>query len=106
MPPGAGAGNGIVRPGVRFLLAAVGILAASAPVSIAVTVALFPFWRWLEENFHGESVGHSGKEGKGMGQMRTGHSTETVAACDRRRSLAREATCGGPLWETGNPSSG
>ena len=68
MPIGAGAGNGIVRPGARFLLVAVGILAASAPVSIVVTVALFPFWRWLEENFHGESVGHSGKEGKGFPQ--------------------------------------
>lgn len=53
-------GNGIVRPGVRFLLVAVGILAVSAPVSIVATVALFPFWRWLEENFHLESVGHSG----------------------------------------------
>jgi len=68
MPIGAGAGNGIVRPGARFLLVAVGILAASAPVSIVFTVALFPFWRWLEENFPVESVGHSGKEGKGFPQ--------------------------------------
>jgi len=60
MPLGAGAGNGIVRPGGRFMLVAFGILAVSAPVSIVATVALFPFWRWLEENFGLESVGHSG----------------------------------------------
>lgn len=42
------------------MLVAVGILLASAPASIVVTVVLFPFWRWLEENFHVESVGHSG----------------------------------------------
>lgn len=60
MPIGAGAGNGIGSPGGRFMLVAVGILLASAPASIVVTVVLFPFWRWLEENFHVESVGHSG----------------------------------------------
>ena len=110
---------------MRFLLVAVGILAASAPVSIVVTVTLFSFWRWLEENFHVEFVGHSGPAGrkrvsaspepgprmgktnrlmtaamwhlgKGWGKCEPAVQMETIAACDRRGSLAREATYGGP----------
>jgi hypothetical protein len=32
----------------------------SAPIAIAVTIALLPFWSWVESMSEIESVGHSG----------------------------------------------
>ena len=32
----------------------------SAPIAIAVTIALVPLWSWIESMFEIESIGHSG----------------------------------------------
>jgi hypothetical protein len=32
----------------------------SVPIAIVVTIALLPFWSWLESMFEIESIGHSG----------------------------------------------
>lgn len=44
----------------RRLLAGLGLLLASGPLGVIVTLALLPMWRWLEESYAIESVGHSG----------------------------------------------
>jgi ribose/xylose/arabinose/galactoside ABC-type transport system permease subunit len=36
------------------------IAAVCLPLAFVVTVATFPFWRWLEETFAIEAYGHSG----------------------------------------------
>jgi hypothetical protein len=45
---------------MRHLLVGLGILLLSVPAGIILTIALIPFWRWLEETTGIESVGHSG----------------------------------------------
>jgi hypothetical protein len=42
------------------ILAGVGVLLASLPLGILVTLALLPLWRWVERTQAIESVGHSG----------------------------------------------
>lgn len=44
----------------RTVAGAVALVGLSVPVSIALTILLFPFWRWIEETFSFESIGHSG----------------------------------------------
>jgi len=44
----------------RNILLSVVALVVTAPLSILVTVVLFPFWSWLESSSGIESVGHSG----------------------------------------------
>jgi FtsH-binding integral membrane protein len=44
----------------RHLLVGLGLLFASGPLGVIVTLALLPMWRWLEESYAIESVGHSG----------------------------------------------
>jgi hypothetical protein len=50
-------------PAIRHILAVLAILLVSVPVSVFLTLLLLPLWRWLEENFGIESVGHSGPAG-------------------------------------------
>lgn len=38
----------------------IGVAVLLAPVAFVLTIAAFPFWRWLETAFGVESVGHSG----------------------------------------------
>lgn len=45
---------------MRIILLAVLALMVTAPLSIIVTLVLFPFWSWLESSSGIESVGHSG----------------------------------------------
>ena len=45
---------------MRNILLSVIALVVTAPLSIIITVALFPFWSWLESSSGIESVGHSG----------------------------------------------
>ena len=45
---------------VRHLVAGVGILLISVPLSVAITLAMLPVWRWIEDRYAIESVGHSG----------------------------------------------
>ena len=45
---------------IRTILLSVIALVVTAPLSIIVTVVLFPFWSWLESSSGIESVGHSG----------------------------------------------
>jgi hypothetical protein len=42
------------------ILAGVGVLLASLPLGILLTLALLPLWRWVERTQAIESVGHSG----------------------------------------------
>lgn len=48
------------RPVVRHSLIGAGLLLASLPLGVVVTLLLLPLWSWIEENFGIESVGHSG----------------------------------------------
>jgi FtsH-binding integral membrane protein len=50
-------GSGSVK---RHLLVGLGLLVASVPLGVVVTLALLPVWRWLEERYAIESVGHGG----------------------------------------------
>ena len=45
---------------MRTILLSVIALVVTAPLSIIITVVLFPFWSWLESSSGIESVGHSG----------------------------------------------
>jgi hypothetical protein len=45
---------------VRHLVAGIGILLISIPLSVAVTLAMLPVWQWFEDRYEIESVGHSG----------------------------------------------
>ena len=49
-----------IKPTVRHVLAVLTILLISVPASVLFTLLLLPLWRWLEQNFGVESVGHSG----------------------------------------------
>lgn len=49
-----------IRIVVRHLIAGVGILLISIPLSVATTLAMLPVWQWFEDRFQIESVGHSG----------------------------------------------
>jgi len=44
-------------------LIGLGVCIASIPVTVVATIALMPFWTWLEETIVIESVGHSGPDG-------------------------------------------
>ena len=44
----------------KHLLVGLGFLLVSGPLGVVVTLALLPMWRWLEERYAIESVGHSG----------------------------------------------
>jgi hypothetical protein len=48
------------RPGVRYLVLFAMVLVGSVPLSVVLTLLLFPLWRWLEATYCIESVGHSG----------------------------------------------
>jgi hypothetical protein len=48
---------------LRFFLSLLGIVLISAPLSIVITILLFPLWSWIEESTGIESVGHSGPAG-------------------------------------------
>ena len=41
-------------------LIALGLCIASIPVAVVATIALMPFWSWLEKTMAIETVGHSG----------------------------------------------
>ena len=47
-------------PVARHVLAGLGLLLASLPLGVILTLVLLPLWRWIEERFEIESVGHSG----------------------------------------------
>ena len=42
---------------------ALAICLISIPIAIVVTIALLPFWSWIESMFEIESIGHSGPAG-------------------------------------------
>jgi len=44
----------------RHLIIVVVLVIAALPIGAIVTLALLPFWRWLEATHALESVGHSG----------------------------------------------
>ena len=44
----------------RHSIVALLLALASLPLGVIVTLALLPFWRWLEASYAVESVGHSG----------------------------------------------
>jgi hypothetical protein len=44
----------------RLFLTVMGVVVIAAPLSIVITILLFPFWSWLEASTGVESVGHSG----------------------------------------------
>jgi hypothetical protein len=48
----------------RFRGVAIGLTIAAAclPLAFVITIATFPFWRWLEETFSIEAYGHSGPD--------------------------------------------
>ena len=48
------------RQTIRHGLTALTVLLVSVPMSVLLTLLLMPLWRWLEERFGIESVGHSG----------------------------------------------
>jgi hypothetical protein len=48
---------------IRTILLAVLALVVATPLSIIITVLLFPLWSWLESSSGIESVGHSGPAG-------------------------------------------
>ena len=50
--------NSTIRLRVAGLAFAVCLI--SAPIAIAVTITLLPFWSWVESISEIESVGHSG----------------------------------------------
>jgi hypothetical protein len=39
---------------------ALGLMAVAMPIAIVLTLLLLPLWRWIEETWQIESVGHSG----------------------------------------------
>lgn len=45
-----------IRQGLTALL----LLTLCLPLSMVLTFASFPFWRWIEERFGIEAFGHSG----------------------------------------------
>lgn len=45
---------------VRRALITLGLLLVCVPAAFILTVATFPFWRWIEERFGIEAFGHSG----------------------------------------------
>lgn len=45
---------------IRHIVAAFAVLLVSLPLSAALTLVMLPAWRWLEERYRIESVGHSG----------------------------------------------
>jgi len=47
------------RP-LRIVLTLLAIIVIPAPLSVVITILLFPFWSWLEASAGVESVGHSG----------------------------------------------
>lgn len=50
----------MMSQGLRLFLTLVGVVVIAAPVSIVITIFLFPLWSWLEASTGLESVGHSG----------------------------------------------
>jgi hypothetical protein len=44
----------------RRAVVALVLVIVSLPISAVLTLALLPFWRWLEARYGIESVGHSG----------------------------------------------
>src|SRR6266487_6694049 len=49
-----------IKPVIRHSVAVVAIVLVSVPASVVLTLLLLPLWRWLEERYGIESVGHSG----------------------------------------------
>jgi hypothetical protein len=47
------------RP-LRVVLTLLAIILIAAPLSVVITILLFPFWSWFEASVGIESVGHSG----------------------------------------------
>jgi len=44
----------------RCVAVSAAVVLASAPLAAILTIALVPFWRWLEATSGIESIGHSG----------------------------------------------
>ena len=44
----------------RLFLTLAGAVVVAAPLSIVITILLFPLWSWIEASTGIESVGHSG----------------------------------------------
>ena len=51
--------HGMDRP-LRLFLGLLGAVLISAPLSIVITILLFPLWSWFEASTGIETVGHSG----------------------------------------------
>jgi hypothetical protein len=47
------------RP-LQIVLTLLAIILVAAPLSVAITILLFPLWSWFEASAGIESVGHSG----------------------------------------------
>jgi hypothetical protein len=47
------------RP-LRIVLTLLAIIVIAVPLSVVITILLFPFWSWFEASVGIESVGHSG----------------------------------------------
>lgn len=45
---------------VRHLVATIAVGLVSLPLSVALTLAMMPVWRWIEARYQIESIGHSG----------------------------------------------
>jgi len=45
---------------IYLILSITTIIIISAPLSIFITILLYPFWSWLESSTGIESLGHSG----------------------------------------------
>lgn len=45
---------------LRGIGVALAICIISAPIAVIITLALLPFWSWIESAFRIESIGHSG----------------------------------------------
>jgi hypothetical protein len=47
------------RP-LRVVLTLLAVILIAAPLSVVITILMFPFWSWFEASVGIESVGHSG----------------------------------------------
>jgi hypothetical protein len=45
---------------LRSVLIGLAVLAACVPIAAVITLALLPFWSWVEATLGIEAVGHSG----------------------------------------------
>jgi hypothetical protein len=45
---------------IRHLVATIVVVLVSLPLSVVLTLTMMPAWRWIEERYGIESIGHSG----------------------------------------------